>query len=507
MLLVGGSSRIPLVGQMVGAALGVPVVTDAHPKFSIALGAARLAESSAAAGAAPEPAPDPAAKKKKKPAVPVPVLVPEASEEEADEPDGEEEEAAPPPPPTPPPIAKKKKAAAVVVEPDTDEQVGLAPEPAPVHKKGPGPLDTFKDRFRARRMVLIPILTLIALLAGGQIFLGSEAQGSQDEIFLAPKDQPGENPFTPASSELPPAPLGSDVVIPVASTGTDPALYAGSRGSASCRTEALIMFLEASENAARRKVWAAAAGVAEGDIRPYVNSLTPAWTRADARVTEFVLKEGKAAPRQIVLEGGSAVLLDRTGFPRVRCVSGSPLDQARKPPKPPKFVGTRWKGFTETTVVVIAPGVPAQVITLFDPTTRTNFGRLPGSIVIIDIDTPAPGAQLTVVEPGQPSTITGALWPPGTAVTITFDNPPDTLGVATADGAGAFAQGVNIPDGSRPGIHQVTMTGGGFTVTQVVYVIPRGVRVVRTALPGSLERPAGNVAPASDPLSPARNPQ
>ncbi|MDQ4105443.1 MAG: Hsp70 family protein, partial [Actinomycetota bacterium] len=39
-LLVGGSSRVPLVSQLVSAALGCPVVVDADPKATIALGAA-----------------------------------------------------------------------------------------------------------------------------------------------------------------------------------------------------------------------------------------------------------------------------------------------------------------------------------------------------------------------------------------------------------------------------------------------------------------------------------
>jgi actin-like ATPase involved in cell morphogenesis len=42
-LLVGGSSRIPLVAQLVSAELGRPVAVDAHPKHSIALGAALAA--------------------------------------------------------------------------------------------------------------------------------------------------------------------------------------------------------------------------------------------------------------------------------------------------------------------------------------------------------------------------------------------------------------------------------------------------------------------------------
>ncbi|HEU4347729.1 MAG TPA: Hsp70 family protein [Actinoplanes sp.] len=42
-LLVGGSSRMPVVAQLVGAELGRPVAVDAHPKHAVALGAAWLA--------------------------------------------------------------------------------------------------------------------------------------------------------------------------------------------------------------------------------------------------------------------------------------------------------------------------------------------------------------------------------------------------------------------------------------------------------------------------------
>jgi molecular chaperone DnaK len=42
-LLAGGSSRVPLVAQLVGSELGRPVAIDAHPKYSVALGAAIIA--------------------------------------------------------------------------------------------------------------------------------------------------------------------------------------------------------------------------------------------------------------------------------------------------------------------------------------------------------------------------------------------------------------------------------------------------------------------------------
>ncbi len=56
-LLVGGSSRIPLVAQMVGAEVGRPVAVDVHPKHAVALGAALAAD--AARQRSPEGGPTP----------------------------------------------------------------------------------------------------------------------------------------------------------------------------------------------------------------------------------------------------------------------------------------------------------------------------------------------------------------------------------------------------------------------------------------------------------------
>ncbi|HET6950122.1 MAG TPA: Hsp70 family protein, partial [Acidimicrobiales bacterium] len=55
-LLVGGSSRLPLVAREVGRALGRPVGIHAHPKYPVALGAALTAArlgAGAPAGAVP----------------------------------------------------------------------------------------------------------------------------------------------------------------------------------------------------------------------------------------------------------------------------------------------------------------------------------------------------------------------------------------------------------------------------------------------------------------------
>jgi streptogramin lyase/actin-like ATPase involved in cell morphogenesis len=59
-LLVGGSSRIPYITQLVSAALHRPVAVDAHPKHAVALGAARAAAATVGtdrAGSVPPPAP------------------------------------------------------------------------------------------------------------------------------------------------------------------------------------------------------------------------------------------------------------------------------------------------------------------------------------------------------------------------------------------------------------------------------------------------------------------
>ncbi len=60
-LLVGGSSRIPLISQMVSSELGRPVAVDADPKHAIALGAATFAGRALSdpAGAAGAPVADP----------------------------------------------------------------------------------------------------------------------------------------------------------------------------------------------------------------------------------------------------------------------------------------------------------------------------------------------------------------------------------------------------------------------------------------------------------------
>ncbi|WP_326549696.1 Hsp70 family protein [Micromonospora sp. NBC_01813] len=71
-LLVGGSSRMPIVSQLVGSELGRPVAVDAHPKYSVSLGAAWLAALGLPGQAGPGGLPSAPAT----PGMPAPAVVP-----------------------------------------------------------------------------------------------------------------------------------------------------------------------------------------------------------------------------------------------------------------------------------------------------------------------------------------------------------------------------------------------------------------------------------------------
>lgn len=58
-VLIGGSSRIPLVGEMLQHEFGIPAALDTHPKHDVALGAARLGSSTGPAQPTPTATPSP----------------------------------------------------------------------------------------------------------------------------------------------------------------------------------------------------------------------------------------------------------------------------------------------------------------------------------------------------------------------------------------------------------------------------------------------------------------
>jgi actin-like ATPase involved in cell morphogenesis len=103
-VLAGGSSRIPLVAEMVSASLGRPVAVDAHPKHTVALGAALLAAVQPTAATASPP---------RAAVVPPVAAAPAAPSPPA--PSRPAARTAPPPAASAPPPKKKGRGALIVV--------------------------------------------------------------------------------------------------------------------------------------------------------------------------------------------------------------------------------------------------------------------------------------------------------------------------------------------------------------------------------------------------------
>ncbi|MGQ0680302.1 MAG: DUF6777 domain-containing protein [Actinomycetota bacterium] len=333
---------------------------------------------------------------------------------------------------------------------------------------------------RPFRLAISAALLVAAALV---LFTGSGSQaGASSDIVLQGADVAGTNVFTPTVA-APAEPSTAATTPPPSSGGLTTAqgssegLFAGTRNVPSCNAPQLIAHLQSDQ--AKAAAWAAAFGLNPAGIKAFVDGLTPVLLRVDTRVTDFGLRDGRAVARQVVLQSGTAVFIERTGVPRIRCTSGNPLGPPRSIQGTPTYTGPRWPAFQPATLVVINPApTPLTVIILVDLRDGVLFGRIPGSVVIIDIDRPLPGVVLPVVQPGQLSTVTGANWPPGTALQINFDNPAVLLANATAGGDGTFSVQVTIPLGAPPGIHQIIITGGGFTVAQTFYVIPTAVRLL-----------------------------
>jgi molecular chaperone DnaK len=158
-LLVGGSSRIPQVSQLVSAELGRPVAVDAHPKDAIALGAALAVAAAGGVAAVPPEAP------------PAPVETPTASPDQAPvvaepvpEPDAEPVEPAPEAGPEPGPE--------VAVEP-----AWTAPPTASVADGG-------------KRKIWIPVVAVLVVLAaiGAALALGGGGDGDGGDDVTAGDD-------------------------------------------------------------------------------------------------------------------------------------------------------------------------------------------------------------------------------------------------------------------------------------------------------------------------------
>jgi hypothetical protein len=297
----------------------------------------------------------------------------------------------PPVPPAPPPgFAAPPPGGA---PPSVPPPYVAGPPPAGGGKGGKGPL------------IGLALLVVAALLVGSFVLFGGgdddDAGGGDDAIVLEPigltladdfagnldLDTPGGS-LAVALPDVPP--LGAGVAAALAgreADGDEPGLYGGSRDVAVCDVEQLIDFLTDEDNADKAEAWAEVQGIDVDGIEDFIEDLTPVRLRFDTRVTNHGFRDGRANPIQSILEAGTAVLVDDTGVPRVKCNCGNPLaepadfdgDDDEALDIEPQNPEDAWDGFDPETVVVINEGDTINIFVLLDLDTGDLFSREVGS--------------------------------------------------------------------------------------------------------------------------------
>jgi hypothetical protein len=317
--------------------------------------------------------------------------------------------------------------------------------------------------------------------------LGGNNKASAGEIFLAPAADQGKNSFTPNVAAAPPstptsAPSPSAVAATVPSSGGSgrvaslagdaPGLYGGTRDSSSCDAKKMLDFLNANPDKAR--AWASVEGISVGQLNDYISQLTPIILRVDTRVTNHGFLNGRATSIQAVLQAGTAVLVDRYGVPRVKCNCGNPLTEPVPVSSSPTYTGTKWPGFSPTTIVVV--NVSTTIISNFtlinintgDNITRQAGGALTG-VVDSNASTGTPTTpQTPTTRPPRTTTTASASAPSslqdvvGTYGNLQVSGTGDCGGLNTNNSDHTFQ--VTIADTSR-GVVTISTSTGNYTGT------------------------------------------
>jgi hypothetical protein len=181
-----------------------------------------------------------------------------------------------------------------------------------------------------------------------------------DPIDDRPSSGIGWTPHGPCGSTSVP-PTGTEVRV-----GTTPGTYGGVRSGEVCDVDRLVSQLRANPLVAQS--WVAVHSIDLELLDAFVGALTPVVLLRDTLVTEHGFDNGRTHPSQVVLQRGTSVMVDRTGQPRVRCMSGAPLG----PPQAAMsdsvvVIGEPWRGFSIDGVTdVPAAEVAASRIVLVD---------------------------------------------------------------------------------------------------------------------------------------------
>jgi hypothetical protein len=366
------------------------------------------------------------------------------------------------------------------------------PPPGPTGGRPSGGISPKQLGIAAVVILLVVAVVVAVLLAGG-----SDDSASAAEVELQPVSTAGANPFMPS--------VGSDqtdVTPPTAATaatggvatysGDTPGLYGGTRNISTCDAEKIVVFLEANPDKAR--AWAGALGIPTTEIRTYVSGLTPVILRTDTWVTNHGYVDGVANEIPAVLEAGTAVLVDKYGYPVVKCFCGNPLTVPHVYAKP-TYTGTRWAAFTPTNITVIQKTtVIIDTFTLVDPKTGQPFTRPAGSTGASDGDTPnttpttttPPTTLPTVTVPTTPPTA-----PPGPTLEQQEQAASDRVSQASQQ---CYPFPAPIQDSTGASVSYSEVTASSFVITVVTNLTAGGTQTFAWRV----DRASGAFTPIND---------
>jgi hypothetical protein len=353
-----------------------------------------------------------------------------------------------------------------------------------------GPQPPQRPRRKSRRLlVALAVLVVVGLVAGAVFVLTRGGDG--DEVVLEPVGMVQEDDFAgnldigeaageafgalEVPDEVPDARveqvdtgLAGQVV-----DGSEPAVYGGSRDTQVCDVAALTAFLTDPANADKAEAWAGVQGIEVGDIESYVSGLTAVRLRWDTRVTNHGFRDGEATPFQSLLQAGTAVLVDETGVPRVKCNCGNPLGE-------PTGLGTSqssaldvdgvaqnpddaWEDLDPAEAVKIEAGAAAlEAITLLDVDTLGLIDRPVGSDGASETDTGTGDVKVTLEWASDADIDLAVTEPDGTTISYLAVGPTATGGQLDVDANRECentggVENIFWPPGEAP--------SGGYTVT------------------------------------------
>ena len=359
------------------------------------------------------------------------------------------------------------------------------------------------DGRRERRSARLP-LVFAATFCAAAFAIGFSGCTSGDTIKNQPATQlvsleaansPGSSPWmdSTTSADLPRR-LNRVENTSTPSThtvsGDQVGLYGGSTSQAVCDRDKMVNFLE--QNPAQAAAWRTVAHVS--DIRAYASTLSPVVLLHDTRVTNHGLENGAPTTFQSVLQTGTAVLVDNRGIPRVRCDSGSPLDEPQGDASE-EFTGPEWQGLDSDSVVKVQRSdtpIAALIVTAMpvvepspEPPSTTSATTAPPSTTYL-----APPTQLAQIAPGQTLAMPEPrnLLPPGARVVPIQVTPLHTSVTSTTRTSSSVAT-----------TSSVTTTMPSTTTTSTTSSVSSSSSFTQTSPTGSVPATTGGAETSSAP--------